>query len=492
MMSEKGDRTRNIPKDELQRRILHAVRDALAQEIVPAIHSEKAVTTAHLLLRLLDFVNEDERPTAPSLAGRNGLPQNLTEELRVLSGQEAAIPQNDLDAIGASLVNILVRAEGTGAARPEAAFLRKLLAHETQSLRTLDFNGEHGVDATYAKGIVKVVPAESDVPGLEPLREPKLTEIVRASGLFGPTPKIVAITEIPGGFNKITAGFAVVHDGVRDELIMRRNALPNPTGFSVVDEFPLLKSVWKAGGVPIAEPLMLESDPAVLGSPFIVVRRMPGSTNVDNWRDDAQRGRTLAQELARALARLHCIDVATFMPPGERIRPTHEYVAEEVDRWHQRSLRWRVRPSPAIDAGFAWMRNNLPLSDRKPVLVHGDVGFHNMLMEDGRLTALLDWEFAHIGDPMEDLNYCRPFVANVCDWEVFMETYRDAGGVPFDSGCEGFFRLWPSLRNGSGCDALMRCFLEHPGSDIKFAVAGTQHVRRYENAILEILAGKPE
>ncbi|MEJ2411120.1 MAG: phosphotransferase family protein, partial [Novosphingobium sp.] len=258
----------------------------------------------------------------------------------------------------------------------------------------------------------------------------------------------------------------------------------NPTGFTSVDEFPIVSAVWQEGSVPVAEPLLAESDASILGSPFIIVRRASGSTDISQWKDRPGAGEALARTLAEALAKLHAIDVRHFLSEGESIKPLPHYVADEVERWRAKSQDWRIRPSPALDAGFAWATANVPDTSRAPVLVHGDVGFHNMLMDGGRLTALLDWEFSHIGDPLEDICYCKPFVSAVCSFDEFLAMYAEAGGVAYDPSVEDFYELWPSLRNGSGCDALMRVFLTNPGSDLKFAVAGTQHVRRYENAVL--------
>lgn len=477
---------------QMRLQLLQGMRAALIHELLPVVSDENTAATLHLILRLLDKLGEDAFADTPSLAGRSGLPQALADELgALLARTPGSLAGSDLSAIGDALAQVLARTDRASPDQAEACFVRKLAQHERQALARLDRHGGGSAD-TYAKGLTQV-DAEDDRKRVAPqLGERAIENVLRRSGRYGDAPRVSQLQEIPGGFNKLTASFKVTADGLEESLILRRDAVPNPTGFSVVDEFPVLKAVFAAGGVPMAEPLLVEHDPALLGSPALVVRRMPGSTDIAQWRDDPAAGRALAQELARALARLHAIDVPEVLSHGAGQRNASACTAAEVERWYQRSLQWRIRPSPALDAGFAWARANIPRSSRKPVFVHGDVGFHNMLMERGHLTALLDWEFSHLGDPMEDLNYCKPFVTAVCDWSVFLEAYHAAGGVAFDPAAEAFFELWPSLRNGSGCDALMRCFLENPGSDLKFAVAGTQHVRQYENAVLAFLGCRPE
>lgn len=479
-------RAEQISSTGMRASVLEAVRGVLADDVLPALADENAAATVHLVLRLLDYLGEEAHAEGPSLAGRSGLPQVLANELAGLLGSEpGTLPGDDLVAISEALARVSACTRRGSVEQPEAQFVQRLAQHELLSLAQLDHRSG-GAAETYAKGKTLVEELDRKPATLVPT-EAALEALLRVSGRYGDDVKVTQLREIPGGFNKLTSSFVASTAKGDEGLILRRDAVPNPTGFTVVDEWPVLTAVFAAGVVPMAEPLLLERDPSVLGSPALIVRRMPGSTDIAQWQNDPEAGRALAQELARSLARLHAIDVNSFLPDGTTLGSAADYTAAEVDRWRQKSLKWRIRSTPAIDAGFAWARANIPQSTRKPVFVHGDVGFHNMLMDRGHLTALLDWEFSHVGDPMEDLNYCKPFVTAVCDWSVFLDAYRGAGGVEYDPTAAAFFELWPSLRNGSGCDALMRTFLENPGSDLKFAVAGTQHVRSYENAVLEFL-----
>ncbi|MEJ2458829.1 MAG: phosphotransferase family protein, partial [Novosphingobium sp.] len=441
--------------------------------------SEQDVVTGHLLIRLLDYMEEQDRDTPPSLVGRDGLPADLASELAELTGKPVA--GDNLTEIASALGHLAPMDDPADASRRHD-FLKRLAVHEQASLAKLDTN-EGGGDP-YSKGLVNLAQKGEEALSTPPLTEEGLTAAIRRCGVFGPDATAHSLVEIPGGFNKVTAAFTISHDGREDQVIIRRDSVPNPTGFTSVDEFPIVSAVWQEGSVPVAEPLLAESDASILGSPFIIVRRASGSTDISQWKDRPGAGEALARTLAEALAKLHAIDVRHFLSEGESIKPLPHYVADEVERWRAKSQDWRIRPSPALDAGFAWATANVPDTSRAPVLVHGDVGFHNMLMDGGRLTALLDWEFSHIGDPLEDICYCKPFVSAVCSFDEFLAMYAEAGGVAYDPSVEDFYELWPSLRNGSGCDALMRVFLTNPGSDLKFAVAGTQHVRRYENAVL--------
>lgn len=79
---------------------------------------------------------------------------------------------------------------------------------------------------------------------------------------------------------------------------------------------------------------------------------------------------------------------------------------------------------------FAWLRENIPAAPPRASLIHGDAALSNFLIEDGRVTAILDWELAHIGDPAEELAYLRPSIEPILPWQEFLDHYERAGGRP--------------------------------------------------------------
>jgi len=71
-----------------------------------------------------------------------------------------------------------------------------------------------------------------------------------------------------------------------------------------------------------------------------------------------------------------------------------------------------------------------PVRLSRRLVVHSDIGFHNMLTDGGEVTALVDWESCQLGDPPEDLNYVRPFVAAVGSWDRSLEMIAGASPAP--------------------------------------------------------------
>ena len=116
--------------------------------------------------------------------------------------------------------------------------------------------------------------------------------------------------------------------------------------------------------------------------------------------------------MAEELAKIHSIAPATlpFLPN----RDLWQRLYAELDSVDE--------PHPAIELGIAWCRERLPL-ERPRVVTHGDFRIGNLMVDGAGIAAVLDWEFAHIGDPAEDLAW--PLVRA---WR-FGNDARHLGGV---------------------------------------------------------------
>jgi aminoglycoside phosphotransferase (APT) family kinase protein len=485
-----GDSTLLPPSLALvKRRIAMALRRDLAAIIIPELRSQEAAVTAQLFISLLDFLAEDDDGLAPSLCGRTGLSESLIEKLVSLSGTDETALNPDMQSIERIMAELFSRPGFPAARALEADFIQALVSAEEDTIAKLDAQTLQGATDPYGQGQAgKAALKDAPAPKIV-LTAELLTTYIRTTDLFGPHATVTSLANILGGFNKHTTSFTIECAGKSEQLIMRRDAAPNPTGFSVADEYPLLTKLWQIGGLPIAEPLLLETDVTVAGAPFMITRRVEGSSTNNAWRADPAARLEFGRLLAGTLAKLHAIDIGKLLPEGAEIGSAYDRTAAEIDRWYRKWQGWRLGPNPAVEAAYAWMKANIPRSSHPPCLVHGDVGFHNMLILNGKLTALLDWEFSHIGDPMEDINYCRQFVEQVLPWDDFIAMYHAAGGVTFDPASETFFRLWPDLRNGSGCTGLLKEFLKNSQANLMLAVAGAQHARRYETVALRTIAG---
>ena len=186
------------------------------------------------------------------------------------------------------------------------------------------------------------------------------------------------------------------------------------------EEYAVLDAAHTAG-VTVPEPLGLCADDAVLGRPFYIMRRVPGSAAGHRLvRDEGLDGDALAEALGAELARLHRV-----RPPFPGLDfleqpdlPAALFRVQTYRTW----LDDLPHPRPALEWALRWLERNAP-EDETLVLCHGDFRTGNYMVDDGRITAILDWEFAAWSHPDEDLGW---FCARC--WR-FGRDDREAGGI---------------------------------------------------------------
>jgi aminoglycoside phosphotransferase (APT) family kinase protein len=173
------------------------------------------------------------------------------------------------------------------------------------------------------------------------------------------------------------------------------------------DEFEVLQAAREAG-VSVPEPLAYLGE--VGGREAFAMERVEGETI--GRRIVREPPAALPFQMADELARVHAIPRSRlpFLPAGD----LWERLYAELDSVEE--------PHPAIEYGLAWCRERIPL-EREPVVNHGDFRVGNFAVAPNGLVAVLDWEFAHISDPAEDLAW--PLVRA---WRFGADTRR-LGGV---------------------------------------------------------------
>jgi aminoglycoside phosphotransferase (APT) family kinase protein len=162
----------------------------------------------------------------------------------------------------------------------------------------------------------------------------------------------------------------------------------------------------------------------------------------------------LARRAGEILAAIHAIDPGK-LPELPRVT-TERDVATLFDNYR----RWS-EPRPVFELAFRWAKERMPRADATPRLVHGDFRNGNMLVKPDGVSAVLDWELAHIGDPMRDLGWIctAAWRYSVIDKPVggfgaredLMAGYEAAGGGRVDPQVLKFWELLGSLRWGVMC-----------------------------------------
>ncbi len=176
-------------------------------------------------------------------------------------------------------------------------------------------------------------------------------------------------------------------------------------------------------GLPIPAVLAVHPD-----HPAVLMAYADGGARFAGLEETAQVA--ILDDLVAALVRMHQLDVTALALPSLLPATTvADHVRAELDVWEGR-LDQSGQAEPFLRACFAWLRAHVPDVDDPPSLVQGDTGPGNLLHDGAHLTALLDFELAHLGDPMEDLAWIgtRNAQEPVPDFDALLDAYARAGG----------------------------------------------------------------
>jgi aminoglycoside phosphotransferase (APT) family kinase protein len=250
----------------------------------------------------------------------------------------------------------------------------------------------------------------------------------------------VAITDcdVPAasGMSNLTVLFTATWDGGTADFVAR----VAPSGPAVFMEYDLPKeakvmNALAGVGLPVPVVRWVETDPVVLGAPFLVMERALGRVPADDppftatgWvldLTDEQRGRLCVNSL-QAMASIHNVDWRNLgldlLAPADGSDPFDAELEKwgRVDEWARAG-----DTNPTTAAGFAWLRENRPLDDRDPVLLWGDARIGNMLFgDDLQVNAILDWEMVGLGQPD----------AEVAWWLFLLRHHTEGIGMPSPGG----------------------------------------------------------
>jgi aminoglycoside phosphotransferase (APT) family kinase protein len=204
------------------------------------------------------------------------------------------------------------------------------------------------------------------------------------------------------------------------ELVARMapetGAIPVFPHYDLRRQYDVIAAVAAGSDVPVPALRELEESPDVLGSPFMVMDRVAGRVPVDNppyvffgWLFDATpaQRRELQDATVALLARLHAIGdpVRTFpslaadIRDGDALR-SHVEGQRAYYEWTRRTDGLRI---PVIEDGFAWLEQHWPADPGEAVLSWGDARIGNVIYDEFRPVAVLDWEMAALGPPELDL-----------------------------------------------------------------------------------------
>lgn len=191
-----------------------------------------------------------------------------------------------------------------------------------------------------------------------------------------------------------------------------------PSAHAIEREYRVMRAL-RGTDVPVPEALALCEDDSVIGTPFFVMRWVPGRIFWDPTLPELESNdarRALYAEYIRVLAALHRVDYAA-VGLGDYGK-VGGFVARQVERWSKQYQASRTSEIPSMEALMRWLGENVPQND-ETTLVHGDYRIDNLMFSPDSTRApkaigVLDWELSTLGHPLSDLAYaCMAYHLNL-------------------------------------------------------------------------------
>jgi aminoglycoside phosphotransferase (APT) family kinase protein len=229
-----------------------------------------------------------------------------------------------------------------------------------------------------------------------------------AAKLDQPALRVSDLARIPGGASRETYRFRAHYGDVERALILRRDPPASLIETDRTTEFRAYQAFHRLG-LPVPEPIVLELEAEALERPFFVMEEITGCQVASILNPDpygAHREK-VGRQFWDVLGRISAADVdAIGLGDLEGERDANKAWRHEIARWEKVVDEDEREPQPIARAAIRWLKRNPPSPAQKLSVVHGDYRTGNFLFDgQGDIRAILDWEMAHLGDPLEDLGW---------------------------------------------------------------------------------------
>jgi aminoglycoside phosphotransferase (APT) family kinase protein len=317
--------------------------------------------------------------------------------------------------------------------------------------------------------------------------------LTRTSG----EPTVVeSLARISGGASRETYRYDAVARGERRGFILRRD----PPG-SLIDtdrrlEFLAIRS-FADKGVAAPRAVVLEEAGAELERPFFIMERVEGGTPASPFQADpyGDHAAAIGQQFFSTLGRIagEPLDGLPILEAVDRPAP-EDCWRRELDYWSGVIDADEEHPQPIVRAAIRRLRHHPPPPPAKLCVVHGDYRTGNFLHDGaGRILALLDWEMAHVGDPLEDLGWAMdplwtpigdPRISGMVPRDEALALWRRSSGLEIDPAAMAWWSLFASVKGQAIWTSSAKAWREGGMAEPVLGFSGWYTARRQD----EILA----
>lgn len=303
-----------------------------------------------------------------------------------------------------------------------------------------------------------------------------------AMGAVGIDAPIDELTRLTGGASRETFRFSAAGSAY---ILQRERPGTQRRPEGMAAEANVVQAAGRAG---VAVPTVVVSNADVaagaLGPSWFVTEAVDGETIARRiLRDDrfADARPRLTHQFGAALAAIHSVDPAalTWLERDDEL-DKYRRIADEIDL-----------ARPAFEMAFRWLEANRP-DDAGRTLVHGDFRLGNMIVDESGLAAVIDWELAHISDPMEDLGWLcvrawrfggTPPVAGLGTHDELIAGYESVSGRPVNRTALRWWEVLGSLKWGIMCGLQANAHLSGVYRSVELAAIGRRIVEQEQDVL---------
>ena len=257
--------------------------------------------------------------------------------------------------------------------------------------------------------------------------------------------------------------------------------------------------------VPVPEALWLENDPSWLGSPFFVMQEVAGFEaspqliTMPPYSDHAAKIADQKWRLLGEIAKANPVELGLDRS-FELVEPA-KCAERELAYWAAKLDRDAERPQPIVQAVIRRLRRSPPPPPPELGVVHGDYRTGNFLYDtEGNIQAILDWEMAHLGDPLEDLAWSLNRIFNwgrdersggLVPRETAIAIWERSAGRTADPEALLWWELFSAVKGQAIWLAAGKEFIAGNNRDPILAMPGLIMANSQDRAALELLGKLP-
>lgn len=319
--------------------------------------------------------------------------------------------------------------------------------------------------------------------------------------------RVTNLFRIPGGASRETWMFDAAWDAEGGEqsqaFVVRKDPPASLLDTDREVEYAFYTTFWGTT-VPVPRMRWLEPDASILGGPFFIMDRILGcevATRLPQTPQYVPLQPTMAKHMYDILGAISTHDWTTGPVAKVVEAPSPESAwLRELAHWEAIIDAEELSPQPITRAAIRWLRANPPPPAQRISIVHGDYRVGNFLYKpDASIHGILDWEMAHLGDPIEDLAYSfneswrwardgRP--GGIVERETAIKLWEDASGLKADRTALHWWELFNDVKLQGIWLKSARVFQDAKSSEMIHLLVAYSLINSQDQAILHTM-GRP-